>query len=242
MPALKRTVISEVLLVPSVLWPLVGGVAAGLLAWASGGNVILSLVAAVGILGGIGWMLLRSGLQVEKIANKAMQAAQQSQRAEENRQLDALAEQLRTDRDHRTQDYLSLLRSLRSDFEAAAAGEGVRIRSAHMSEQLSLAFNMIVDQLRQSYRLWERSEQLVGETRENTLAERETLLSQTKLTLDRYQAVVDRFRAMVKKEEGADLKDLQQELEATLRIARRTEERMQELEKPTASYNTFTRE
>lgn len=187
-------------------------------------------------------MLLRAGLQVETIANKAMQAAEQSQRAEENHQLDALAEQLRTDRDHRTQDYLSLLRSLRSEFEAAAADEGVRIRGAQISEQLSLAFNMIVDQLRQSYRLWEQSEQVVGETRENTLAERETLLSQTKLTLERYQAIVEQFGAMVKKEEGSDLQGLQQELEATLRIARRTEERMQELENPSASYNTFTRE
>ena len=59
MDPVKRKVISELFLAPSVLLPIVGGISAGLLSWAMGGIGLLTLAAAAGILGGLGWMMTR---------------------------------------------------------------------------------------------------------------------------------------------------------------------------------------
>lgn len=242
MDPVKRKVISELFFAPSVVLPIVGGISAGLLSWATGGSSYLTGAAVIGVLGGVGWMLTRMIFKVEDITESAMQAELDKRARDERRELDRLAEQLRTDRDHRTQDYLTLLRSLRGEFEEAAHRPGTKFRSAQVREQVSLVFRAAVEQLQRSFRLWELSENLAGKARDEVLADRETVLSEVQATVDRLSSTVTQFEQLMKSDNNADLATMREELETTMRIAKRTEERMRELENPSANHEAFVRE
>jgi paraquat-inducible protein B len=232
--SVKRKVISELFLAPSVVLPIVGGISAGMLSWASG-NSYLAGAAMVGILGGVGWMITRMIFKVEDITENVMQAELDKRLRDEEATLDLLARQLRTDRDHRTQDYLTLLRSLRGEFEKVAKQPGVQIRSARVREQVSLVFSAAVDQLRQSFQMWELSENLVGEARNQILGRREQVLNEIGITVERLEATVERYKQLIKTDQKVDLAQMREELEATMRIAQRTEERMREIESPSSN-------
>jgi paraquat-inducible protein B len=240
--AVKRKVISEFFFAPSVVLPIVGGISAGLLSWASGGSSYLTGAALLGILGGVGWMLTRIIFKVEDITEQAMQAELDQRLREENERLDALARQLRSDRDHRTQDYLTLIRSFRSEIEDAAQQTGLKYRSAQIREKVSQVFEAVVEQLQQSYRLWELAEKLTGNSRDKILGDRELVLQEVETTIERLRSTVDQFDRLVKTENKVDLASMREELDATMRIAKRTEERMRELENPSAGHEAYVQE
>ena len=239
MDPVKRKVISELFFAPSVMLPIVGGISAGLLSWASAGNSYLTGAAIAGILGGVGWMFTRMIFKVEDITAKAMEAEAKKIRQMENRRLDELASKLRTDRDHRTQDYLTLLRSLRQEFEDASEQSGVRFRSARLREKIGHVLSAAVDQLQQSYRLWELSENLVGDARKEILANRETVLSEIETTIDRLRSTASQIKTVIDSDDSVDLAAMREELETTMRIAKRTEERMRQIENPSADHEAF---
>ncbi len=231
----KNKVISELFFAPSVVLPIVGGISAGLLSWAVGGVTLLTGAAIVGVLGGVGWMLTRMIFKIEDITDQAMQVELDKRLRAENRQLDELARILQTDGDHRTQDYLTLIRSLRSEIENAAHQPGHHFRSAQVREQVSLVFKAVVEQLQQSFRLWELSESLVGDSRKKILVDREKVLQEVDVTIDRLRSTCEQFQQLMKTEKKVDLASMREELEATMRVAKRTEERMRELENRSAA-------
>lgn len=242
MDPVKRKVISELFFAPSVVLPMVGGISAGLLSWATGGSSYLTGAAVVGVLGGIGWMLTRMIFKVEDITDKAMKAEIEKKIRAENAELDELAHKLRGDRDHRTQDYLTLLRSLRKEFEEAASQPGTQFRSAQIREKVGLVFGAAVSQLSQSYKLWELSENLVGSARDKVLANREQVLDEIEATVDRLHVTVDQFRDLIKSNQKVDLASMREELDATMNVAKRTEERMRQLENPSQDHESYINE
>ncbi len=197
----KRKVISELFFAPSVVLPIVGGISAGLLSWAVGGSASLTMAAAAGLLGGLGWMMTRIIFKVESITEDAMRFVQEQAIKAENEQLDRLMQKLSTDKDERTQDYLILLRSLRDDFQMHTNQPGVQFRSARVREQVSAIFNAAVEQLGNSYKLWELSENLGGDTRRKVLANREQILKEVSATIDRLQVAVTQIKEMIRQDE-----------------------------------------
>ncbi len=231
----KRKVISELFFAPSVVLPIVGGISAGLLAWAMNGNSSLALAAAAGVLGGFGWMMTRIIFKIESITEDAMRFEQEQAIKAENRQLDKLEQLLIGDGDDRTQDYLTLLRSVRDDFQETASQPGVQMRSARVREQLNAIFVATVDQLRHSYKLWQLSQSLSGEARRKVIVAREGVMNEIGATVDRLQTTVLQFKELIREDNKVDLASMREELEATMRVARRTEEKMREIEDTTSS-------
>ena len=217
--------------------PVVGGISAGLLSWATGGSSYLTGAAIAGVLGGVGWMLTRMIFQIESLTEEAMQAQLDAALRTENEELDELARKLRTDRDHRTQDYLTLLRSLRADFEEASHTPGKKIRSAQVREQVGQVFRAAVSQLQQSYKLWELSENLVGDTRNKILEDREQVIGEIETTIDRMNEAIKQFKSLMQTDGNIDLAKMRDELDATMKIAKRTEERMRDIEQPQTNYD-----
>ncbi len=242
MDPVKRKVISELFFAPSVVLPIVGGISAGLLSWASAGSTYLTGAAIAGVLGGVGWMVTRMIFKVEDITEQAMQAQLDKEVADEKERLDELASLLRSDRDHRTQDMLTLLRSLREDFEKAAHSPGLQFRSARVREQVGQVFSTAVEQLRHSYRLWDLSQKLSGKSRDKVLADRESVIDEIEATVDRLRESVQQFHQITKNNDGVDLASLRDELDATMRIAKRTEQRMREFDDPSARHEEYIRE
>lgn len=251
MDRVKRKIISQVCLAPSVVAPITVGAAAGLLAWSLNGPIALAAVAVLGIAGGVGWMVARLFYRVEDITLQALAAERVERLRQENQRLDELAKQLRTDRDHRTQDNLTLLRSLRDEFESIAenhsrladARKGIELQCAQIREKLSLIFEAAVEQLRQSYRLWELSQSVAGSAREKALADREVVIQEMERTVERLRTNVQQFKTTLQSNPATtSLEAMHQDLEASLRIAQRTEERMREIENPHAAHEAFLRE
>ncbi len=238
----KRRVISELFFAPSVVLPIVGGISAGLVSWATGGISSMTIAAAAGVLGGVGWMMTRILFKIESITEDAMRLEQELAHKAEIEQLDQLHQQLINDGDDRTQNYLTLLRSVREDFQQTASQPGVQMRSARVREQLDLIFHATVDQLRHSYKLWELSQSLSGEARRKTMVSREGVMKEIEATVDRLHTTVLQFKEMIREDKKVDLASMREELEATMRVARRTEEKMRDIENLTSSNRSSIRE
>jgi flagellar motor switch/type III secretory pathway protein FliN len=221
---------------------MLGGAACGLASWALGGNLYLTSLAIAGVVGSVAWMLTRTVLNVEELTEQAQAAERRAAREAENRQLDELARQLRTDRDHRTKDSLNLLRSLREEFEQLTERSGFELSSARFREQIGQLFSVAVEQLRESSRLFERSETVVGDARQTVLQQRDQIVVEVQAAVARLQKIVEQFRSLSQQNQTAELTSLQKELDISLDIAKRTEERMQQIENPSKQYESFVKE
>lgn len=230
MDPVKRKVISELFFAPSVVLPIVGGISAGLLSWAGGGVNYLSAAAVLGVLGGLGWMATRIIFKVEEITEAAMKLYQSQRERATEAELDELVQQLRNDGDPRTQDYLTLLRSLREDFNRASSQPGVQGRSSQLRERIEDVFSGTVYQFRETLGMSELIRKLEGPARKKIVAEREQLVGEIIRTVDQLRATVREFEKIINTDKKADLTTLREELETSLLVAKRTEERLREFD------------
>lgn len=226
----KRKVISELFFAPSVVLPIVAGVSAGLLSWAGGGVNYLSAAALLGVLGGLGWMATRIIFKVEEITEAAMKLVESQRVQATEAELDELDKQLRQDGDPRTQDYLTLLRSLRAEFAKTSNQAGVLGRSNQLRERIDDAFNGTVYQLRETLSMTELIKKLDGPGRRKIQAEREHLVGEIMRTVDQLRMTVREFEKIINADKKADLTTLRDDLETSLQVAKRTEERLRELD------------
>lgn len=240
MDPVKRKVISEIFFAQSVVLPIVGGISAALLSWAAGGANYLNAAAVIGILGGLGWMATRFIFKVEQITEQALRVQLKKQIDAENKQFEQLMQELVNDGDPRTQDYLTLLRSLRDDFWTESNRPGIQQRSSQLRSQIGQVFDAAVSHLRDSLRLIRLASSLAGDARRKVMADREELLVEVSQTIDQMRQTIKEFREITKDEGRTNLTTLREELEASIRVAKRTEEVMREMEQQ-SSPSTRTR-
>lgn len=218
------------MLAPSVVLPIVGGISAWFLSWAAGGSVPLDIAGLIGVLGGTGWLATRFIFLTDKITEKVLNEIRQKLKDEEDRRLAELQKKLRRDRDPRTQDYLLLLRNAKDDFEEVANRPGVEKRSAEIIQQVRQLFESAIQQLDRTYKHWELAERLTGAERAGVMHQREQILQEVKEAVDHLEEVAKQYRDLMVRERNVDLSRLRDDLDTSLRIAKRTEERMRELE------------
>jgi hypothetical protein len=221
--------------------PVVGGLSAWLVSWAADGVPSLTLAGLIGVLGGLGWMATRAIFRTEKITQDTMQELEQRELAAEQAELDRLDELLRQDDDPRDQELLKLLRLHRIEFQEIAKQPGVVARSREVLGRVEQLFRASVNNLYESYRLSEQALKLRTRARQDLLAEREKLLTEIKLTVDQLSASLIEYQRVTKKASGEDLGRMREELEASIQIAKRTEERLRELDS-SPNYQAANRE
>ncbi|MCY2983132.1 MAG: hypothetical protein NTY15_05780 [Planctomycetota bacterium] len=210
--------------------PLVSGASAWLISWAANGVTSLNIAGLALVLGGIGWMATRFIFFTDDIAAKILREESEKIVNAEEEKLDQLQFRLRSDRDYRTKDYLTLLRTCRSDFEEFAKRPGIVIQSQEIIKQVRQLFWSATDQLEQSLKLYRLAESLTGDEKKKIQAQRENTLEEIRVSIDHMQSAVKHYQELMNKEQQSDLGSLRDELDASLRIAKRTEERMRELE------------
>ena len=190
----------------------------------------LNVAGLVFVLGGVGWLATRVIFYSDDVAAKILREdAQKLLKAEEDK-LDQLQFRLRSDKDFRTKDYLTLLRTCRSDFEEFAKKPGIVLQSQEIVKQVRHLFWSATEQLEHSLKLHGLAERLTGEQKQNVLQEREQTLGEIRVSIEHMQSAVKHYQRLMDKEQQSDLGSLRDELDASLRIAKRTEERMRELE------------
>ncbi len=226
---------------PSVVLPIVAGASSWLVSWAANGVDSLKVAGLVLVLSGVGWLATRVIFYSDDVAAKILlDDALKLVKADEDK-LDQLQFRLRADKDYRTKDYLTLLRTCRSDFEEFAKKPGIAIQSQEIVKQVRQLFWSATEQLEQSLKLYSLAVRLSGDEKKNILSEREHTLSEIRVSIEHMQSAVKHYQELMDKEQQSDLGSLRDELDASLRVAKRTEERMRELES-SIDYNARTKE
>jgi hypothetical protein len=230
MDDIQKRVFHELFLAPSVVLPIVAGASAWLISWGLGGVEALNAAGLVGVLGGIGWMATRLIFQLDDITERTHRFALERARRDEESKIDQLAGQLTTEIDHRAVDYLILLRDSRREFEALAEGAAMQVQALKVLPQFRQLFWAAIEQLEQSDKLAKLSSQLRSSERRDILARRDEILDDIKAASQRLSTAVDQFRQMGLRDRNSDLDELREELDVSLKVAKRAEERMRELE------------
>lgn len=226
MDDVKRKVMLDLFASPGTLIPVVAGVSSLMFSWAVGGDPMANAIGIFGILGGVGHFASRLVLGLEGMTQRAYDAILDRRRKEQNESLDELERRLVADNDHRTETCLRDLRSLYETFRKSCSEEQVVARHHQVVSQVEQIFHASVDQLKRSLELYEISRKLSRESRAEVLAERERVIAEVIQTRAHLNTTIEQFQSFAARREKADLTRLRQELDETLRVAKRTEERM----------------
>jgi hypothetical protein len=238
---LRKRIMNELFVAPSVVLPIVGGATAWLMSWAVGGIGWLNAAGLVGVLAGIGWFATRFIFQLDSITEKAMRDQVMEQIRQEEQRLDQLAVRLRADRDPRTEDYLMLLRTNRAEIERVAQTPGIQLRSMEIVKQARQLFWAAIEQLEQSLKMYDLAQQVSGPARREALEQRERFLMEAYESTEHLREAVATFRGFVDKNQERDMDTLQRDLAASIEAAKRSEERMKELES-SPDYESFLKD
>jgi hypothetical protein len=223
----RKRVWKRLLASPWVVVPLaVGIVATASLVISGSGAVVAATCFAVCS----GVIAYRLAFGFDKITELAANDSTAAQKELEVAQLDKLQDQLRVDRDFRTKDILAATRQLRSEFQELASSPEMKQRANEIGKQLDHLFWTAIKQLEYSLKLFHQADRLVDGQRIHVLQERESVILELQSSVDRMRQATTHFRQWSNSEQGLDLKPLQDELDASMRVAKRTEERMRELE------------
>lgn len=241
MDELRKRIMNELFVAPSVVLPIVGGATAWLMSWGVGGVDWLNAAGLVGVLVGIGWFATRFIFRMDAITEKAMRDQVAEQIRREETKLNDLAERLLADHDARTEDCLKILRVNRAEIERVAQTPGIQLRSMEIVKQARQLFWAAVDQLEQSLKMYHLAQQLSGQSRRDALEQRERFLSEAVESSGHLRDAVETFRRFADKNQERDMDTLQSELAASIEAAKRSDERMKELES-SPDYESFLKE
>ena len=222
MDEVRKKVLLDLFASPWTLIPLVGGLSSWLLSWGVNGNSTLNLVGLGGVLIGLGIQATRLIFGVEELTEKATRYLSEKERKERDKKLDQLRARLRKDDDPRTEECLRRLRKLYAIFEEEPAkGNTVIFR-----EKVDKLFHAAIRQLDQSFALWEKAKRLPGPTKRPLLKKRSEAIDEVVLTVNHLTRTVEQYHAFQMKDSDDELAKLREELDATIEIARRADDRI----------------
>jgi hypothetical protein len=232
MDDVKKKVLLDLFVSPWTVLPVAGGLSAWLLSWGIDGSTVLNVAGLAGVLGGIGMLATRLIFGLEDITHNAYVHLHEQQRGQQQAALDALDQRLSTDHDDRTQQCLRELRHLHGAFQNQVR-EGKITGSTHrVLDRVEQLFRACVRQLEQSYELWRTGEKLSGTARRSLLKERDEVVLEVVQTIEHLGKTIEQLHSVKVKQNESELARLREELDETMRVARRAEERMASLGKP----------
>ena len=236
MDDVKRKELARLLGSPSTTIPLGIGAAAFAVA-AMIDSTSGMLVGGATILVGVGVVATRWILAFEKMTEEARRrvlSREEEKHREEMKQLEA---SLVLDGDARTETCLRQLCEHYDVFQEKAAGGKLTSSGYQVTRQVEHLFQACIDQLRRSHELWEQAHGFRGDERAAVLDEREGIVSEVASTTEQVVRAVQHFRQMKEQTGGSDLRLLREELDESLRVARRVEERMAAWENPLGQHS-----
>lgn len=228
MDSLKKKVLLDLFVSPWTVVPIVGGLSAFLLSWGLDGVTALNLAGLVGVMAGAGIQATRLIFGLEDITADAEKYLREQEAAEETAELDALERRLRKDGDPRTEKCLHNLRVMRAALRSDAEEDGSPPVLA-MKSKVEELYEESVGQLERSFDLWFRARQLPKKAAGPLLEKRRAAVDEVVETINHLaKTIADYHQSRVKKREGG-LARLREELDQTVEMARRAEERIDAL-------------
>jgi uncharacterized coiled-coil protein SlyX len=224
-------VLLDIFAAPSTLLPIAGGLTALMASWATGGNAVMTFAGIAGVLGGVGLLASRLILGLDKLTEKAYDYIVDRQHQDQESTLERLNENLVADNDSRTQNCLHELRHLYSRLKSKVDSGRITPAAYDVIEGVDNMFSVCVKQLAHSLELWETAKTMRGPARDSILGQRDQLVREVCESVIHLGNTVDQFHLVTTKKNSQDLARLRAELDESLDIARRVEERKAELGK-----------
>ncbi len=215
----------------SIWLPAVVGAGALLFVGGTAGTVIGA--AGLGIAAAVSIWKLTGGKQ--SLTELAVQDVREEFSREHFRYLRSLQRTLRKDKDPRTGQSLRDLRDLYKRMQRSGILErdGESRITAEVKEQTQQLYQSCLTSLERSFRLWETAQDMTtASQREQLMASRENVVTEVNNSIQHLGKTLDYLQAVrLEKELPEDsLPEMQQELEQGLEVARRVQQRMDELE------------
>ena len=229
MDEVKRKVYLDIFASPYNLIPFAGGITSLMAGWAIGGQTTLMMVGVAGLLTGIGVTASRLIWGIEDLTEKAYEYQLEKEQKTQKQQLDELDEKLTRDHDPRTQACLRELRGLYGNLRNSAEQGKLSASSYEVIQGVGKVFDECVKQLEHSHSLWETAREMGGPTRETMLVRRDGLIEDVVMTVIDVGKMVESYFASASKKSSSELRNVRQELNESIEVARRAEERTAEL-------------
>jgi hypothetical protein len=232
---LKKRVLLNLLTHPLTFAPALAGLSALLVAW--GGDMgagWLTFLGVSGVLASAGSLATQFLLRSDDLTRRAFESLEAEAAAEKEHKLDALYDRLKQDKDPRDEKLLKQLREIYQRFRGDTTWvTRISQQSAvEITNKVEKLFSGCIITLQRSLDLAAAAGKMTTKDgRRTTLDARERLLEEVAQSIQQMAQTVDGVLAMgIHEQSAADLARIRQELDESLNVARRVEERMQTIE------------
>ena len=234
---IAKRVVADIISSPMVVLPFMVGTAAFASLFALGlkGSAFLGamLVGVGGVLGSGGMFLTKMILGRDERVKKIVEESRDKAKQDKLKQLDHFQHRLTMDGDSRTEDSMQDLRSLRQAFGQLdkIAPDLNRAMIDEIRKRSEELFQQCVSSLEKSLQLWKTADSLASEkARKPILEQREKLVSEVIGTVEHMSQTLAAVQGITNKSDGdARLQQLRGELDQSLEVAKRVEQRVDSL-------------
>lgn len=213
---------------PMLLVPAVGGASVLVAGWVIGSPLLM--------FGGLGGVLAAGGVfttkflfKLPELTAKAYDYMQEQKQKDRDKELNELDAKLVRDKNPKSQQSLRSLRrvyaALLQDIEAGKLSPDYDVM-----ETIKQLYEGCIDNLKHSYELYEAACMLPVNRRESLENERQSLIDDVWETVEQFEGHVNQIYITPVHRKRTDLAERRRELERSLEIARRTEERLDALD------------
>jgi hypothetical protein len=214
---------------PDTAFPLGLGLVALLAAFALGGGVPLILLASLAIMAGAAFLAIRTVLGLGQLGQQLLQRLFETQQSRQVRRLDELDERLRSDPDPRLHGLFLRLSQLYQSLEHDVRQGNVKITAADLLQSIEKLFRACLEHLEMAHRLGEAARH-TGAAGSAEWGQREELVAEVDQTVSHLESVAAKLSSRSLGRKKSELKRMRDELDETLRIAQRVDERMESLQ------------
>lgn len=231
----RNKILRKLLLSPWTILPTMFGASALISAVLQGKPASIGAFLGIcALLGAIGSLATRWIFGLDKMAAESLREMQIAASRAQEQSLDRLEQRLLRDGDERTENSLRELRELYRVFKDDRAWtKNLTTNTAlEIAGKVDDIFEGCQGSLRRSVELWESASRMrMQETRDTLLRKRERLLNEVNESVRQLAKTVDGVETLsLDKDNSEHLARLRRELDESLDVARRVEERMRKLD------------
>ena len=230
----RKKVLTDLFSSPWTVLPSVLGMTGVITAVAQGqGSGNLGFLGICGILAGLGSLATRWIYRLDEIGEKAARDLQNEEWQKRDRELDRLDRRLRRDGDPRTEKGLRELRAIYREFRRDSKwSRGINKAAAvEIGSKVERLFHGCLESLEIAQELWESAARMrTREHKGSLLKRREALVIEVGQSVEQLAKTVDGVMTLALDVGDSDqLARIRQELDESLEVAQRVEERMDSL-------------
>lgn len=234
--AFRKRLWLRLITAPATLLPLIGGSTLLILSWALQFKSGLPAFAGIlGVLGGIGTFVTRLLTGTDRLGEKVVAEMKAETEGARERELDRLERELAGDQDPRTEQALHDLRVLHASFEKGEMwSSDLNVQSGFdIVSGVNQLFAACVNTLQRTLELWHTAHGVATpEAKRPILERRERLVEEVTTSMRHLSNILAEVQTVsVSSDSTSKLGRIRDELDASLAVAKRVEERMASWEK-----------